>query len=63
MLIKALGRAAAIGIDNVAKGFIHINKKTTTKKGQNLQEEDSAKESGKQHLEIEEPEGNRQFPS
>lgn len=52
ILIKALGGATAIGIDKVVKGFIQMKKEN----GQSLQEEDSAKESDKEHLEIDEPE-------
>lgn len=58
ILIKALGGAAAIGIDKVVKGFIQMKKEN----GQNLQEEDSAQESGKEHLEMDEPEEKRQCP-
>lgn len=56
ILIKALGGATAIGIDKVVKGFIQMKKEN----GQSLQEEDSAKESDKEHLEIDEPEEKRQ---
>lgn len=43
-------------MDNVTKAFIQSEKEN----GQNLQEEDSAKESEEERWEMEEPERNRQ---